>query len=64
MTKPELNALTDHVTKIQEYIKKYSDVPVKALSDYTKEDIVTFRVGYEIIASEVQIIKEIFIEGE
>jgi hypothetical protein len=64
MTKPELNALTDHIKRIEEYIKKYSDVPVKALNDYTNEDIVTLRVGYEMITGEIDIIKKVFIEGE
>lgn len=64
MTKPELNALTDHVNKIQKYIKKYSDVPVKSLSAYTDEDIVNLRVGYEMIADEIDVLKKIFLEGE
>lgn len=64
MTKPELNALTDHIKSIEEYIKKYSDVPVKALPDYTNEDIVSLRVGYEMITGEIETIKTIFLEGE
>lgn len=64
MTKPELNALTDHIKSIEEYIKKYSDVPMKAMTDYTVEDIVKLRNGYEMITGEIETIKNIFIEGE
>jgi len=64
MTKPELNALTDHITYIEKFLKKYSDVPMKALSDYSREDIVKLRVGYEMIAYEVSVIRKLFIEGE
>ena len=64
MTKPELNALTEHIRSIEEYIKKYSDVPVKSLFDYTNEDIVNLRVGYEMITGEIKTIKAIFLEGE
>ena len=64
MTKPELNALTDHIKSIEEYLKKYSNVPIKALPDYTNEDIVKLRVGYEMIAYEVSVLRELFIEGE
>ena len=64
MTKSELNTLTNHIKSIEEYIKKYSDVPVKALFDYTHEDIVNLRVGYEMITGEIETIKEIFLEGE
>ena len=64
MTKPELNALAFHIERIEEYIEKYSDIPVMALPDYSNEDIVAFRVGYEMIASEIDVIRKIFIEGE
>lgn len=64
MTKPELNALTEHIKSIEEYINKYSDVPVKALTDYTNEDIVSLRVGYTMITGEIETIKTIFLEGE
>lgn len=64
MTKPELNALTDHIKIIEEYIEKYSDVPVKPMEDYKIIDIATLRVGYEVITGEIETIKTIFLEGE
>lgn len=64
MTKTELNALADHLNYINNYIKKYSDVPVKAMNEYSVDDIVKLRNGYEMIQNEINTIKAIFIEED
>lgn len=55
----EVQDLIQHLDKIEEYAKTYADVPIKSMTDYEVADIVKLRCGYEMINSEMQILREV-----
>ncbi len=64
MTRVEKKVLADHLKEIRDTIEKHTKVPIKGMNDYTVNDVVMLRMGYEKILSEVKILDYIFIEED